>query len=123
MAITSVIVKPRPLQIKEEILLTFEVTLCAARWCNKTNSCVADSSFTTCSKLGQRIRLRARFSIDVLTKVSLLMQGRELVTGGSPNLDEEVKYFRLHVKQHQSVDTITCYTRQVCLNPSSVLLL
>lgn len=123
MAIIWLIIKPQRQQIKEEILLAFEVTLCTARWCNKTNSYVADSSFTTGSKLGQRFRLRAKSSRDVLTKVSLFMQGRELVTGGSPNPDEEVNYFRLHVNQHQSVETITCYTRQVSLNLSSVQLL
>ena len=84
---------------------------------------MADSSSTAGSRLGQRSRLRAKSSTDVLTNVSLLMQGRELVTGGSPNPDEEVNYFRLHVNQHQSVETITCYTRQVSLNLSSVQLL
>ena len=123
MAIISLIIRPRRLKIKEEILLTFGVNLCTARWWNKTNSCVADSSFTTGSKLGQRFRLRAKSSRDVLTRVSLLIQGRELITGGSPNADEEVNYFRLHVNQHQSVETITCYTRQVSLNLSSVQLL
>lgn len=48
--------------------------------------------------------------------------GRELVTGGSPNPDEEVNYFRLHVNQHQSVETITCYTRQK-LDTSNLLCL
>ena len=42
MAIFSLIIKPRRLKIKEEILLTFGVNLCTARWFNKTNSCVAD---------------------------------------------------------------------------------
>ena len=123
MAIIWLIIKPRRLQIKEEIIFTCEVTLCTARWCNKTNSCVADSSFTTGSKLGQRLRLRAESSRDVLTKVSLLMQGRELITGGPRNADEEVNYFRLHVNQQQTVETITCYTRQVTVNLSSVQLL
>ena len=84
---------------------------------------MADSSFTTCSKLGQWFRLNADSFRDVLTKVFLLMQGMELVTGGSPNPDEGVNYFRLHVNQYQSVETITCYTRQVSLNLSSFQLL
>ena len=60
------ILRKTPLKVysnlKEEILLTFEVTLCTARWCNKTNSCVADSSSTAGSRLGQRSRLRAKSS-------------------------------------------------------------
>ena len=117
--------KPRRLNNKEEIILTFGVNLCTARGSHKTNSCVADSSFTTGSKLGQRLRLRAKSSREVLTKVSLLMQGREPITGGSPNADEEVNYFRLHVNPYQSLETIsiTCYTRHVSLNLSSLQLL
>lgn len=34
--------------------------------------------------------------------------GRELITGK----DHEQGYFRLHVNQHRSIETITCYTRQ-----------
>ena len=37
------------------------------------------------------------------------LQGRELITGK----DHEQGYFRLHVNQHRSIETITCYTRQV----------
>ncbi|KAL9958773.1 hypothetical protein ACROYT_G035833 [Oculina patagonica] len=39
--------------------------------------------------------------------------GRELVTGSALNPDEEQGYFRLHVNQHHSIETITCYTRLV----------
>ena len=81
------------------------------------------NKFVLGSKLGQGFRLGTKSSRDVPTKVFLFLQGRELVTGGAPNPDEEVNYFRLHVNQHQSVETITCYTRQVSLNLSSVQLL
>jgi len=39
--------------------------------------------------------------------------GRELVTGSALEPDQEQGYFRLHVNQHHSIETITCYTRQV----------
>ena len=116
MANFSLIIKSRRLKMKEEILLTFGVNLCTERWCNKTNSC------------GWLVQNLSRGfgwgqSLLQMTKVFLLMQCRELVTGGSPNPGEEINYFRLLVNQHQSVEKITCYTRQVSLNLSSVQLL
>ncbi|CAH3017155.1 unnamed protein product [Porites evermanni] len=38
--------------------------------------------------------------------------GRELITGSATEPDQEQNYFRLHVNQHHSLETITCYTRQ-----------
>lgn len=44
--------------------------------------------------------------------------GRELITGK----EHEQGYFRLHVNQHRSIETITCYTRQE-LDTSNLLCL
>lgn len=48
--------------------------------------------------------------------------GRELVTGSASEPDDEQNYFRLHVNQHHSIETITCYTPHT-LDASNLLCL
>lgn len=46
--------------------------------------------------------------------VSLFPQGIELMTGMSPT-NEDINYFRIHLNQNNTVETIVCLTKKVCL--------